>query len=72
MAKKPVTKTFAFQKEFEFELNQEVEIAASRERGEVIGRAEFATSENSYLIRYAAHDGRAVEQWWAESALKEV
>lgn len=53
-----------------FELSQTVAIAASGETGQIIGRAEYVTSEPSYLIRYAAKDGRAVEQWWGESALQ--
>ncbi len=55
---------------FNFNLNQTVTITCSGETGEVIGRAEFATGENQYQIRYKAADGRAVEAWWNESALK--
>lgn len=55
--------------EFKFGLGQTVSITASLESGEVIARAEYATSENSYLVRYKAADGRAVESWWGESAL---
>jgi hypothetical protein len=54
---------------FAFELNQQVSILASNESGKVIGRAQYSTGENTYLIRYKAADGRAVEQWWGESAL---
>ena len=54
---------------FKFELQQTVTIAASGEAGEVIGRAEYTTSESSYLVRYKAGDGRATEAWWNESAL---
>lgn len=57
--------------QFKFALGQSVTIAASGETGEVIGRAEYATSENSYYIRYAAADGRAVESWWQQSALSD-
>lgn len=53
-----------------FELSQTVAIAASGETGQIIGRAEYVTSEPCYLIRYAAKDGRAMEQWWGESALQ--
>ncbi|HHA2858088.1 TPA: hypothetical protein ACOFDH_000461 [Stenotrophomonas maltophilia] len=56
-------------KQFKFELGQQVNIAASGEGGEVIGRAEYTTSENTYYIRYKAADGRATESWWSESAL---
>lgn len=54
---------------FKFDLKQTVTIAASGETGEVLGRAEYATSENSYQLRYKAADGRATEAWWSESAL---
>jgi hypothetical protein len=57
-------------KEFRFELKQTVTIAASGESGEVIGRAEYTTSEDNYLVRYRAADGRATESWWADSALQ--
>lgn len=56
---------------FKFELKQTVTIAASGESGEVLGRAEYAASENNYFVRYRAADGRATENWWAESALTE-
>ena len=52
-----------------FELKQNVTISASGEQGQVVARAEYATAEPSYLLRYKCADGRAVEQWWAESAL---
>ena len=54
---------------FKFELTQTVAIAASGETGEVLARAEYSTSENSYYLRYKAADGRATEAWWQESAL---
>jgi hypothetical protein len=52
-----------------FELKQTLTITASGERGEVIARAEYATAEPSYLLRYKCADGRAVEAWWTESSL---
>lgn len=55
--------------QFRFSLHQVVRIEASSEQGTVIARAEYTNSENSYLIRYTAADGRAVESWWGESAL---
>jgi len=55
---------------FKFKLNEPVTIAASGEQGIIIGRAEYVHSENSYLLRYKAADGRAQESWWTESALK--
>jgi len=54
---------------FKFSLFDKVTIDISNERGEVVGRAEYPASENSYLMRYKATDGRAVESWWNESAL---
>lgn len=51
------------------ELESTVTIIASGETGEVIGRAEYSHSENQYQVRYKSADGRAVESWWAESAL---
>jgi hypothetical protein len=54
---------------FKFPLSAEVRIATSDEAGEIIGRAEYTTSEPSYLLRYKSTDGRAVESWWGESAL---
>jgi hypothetical protein len=57
---------------FRFGLGQTVEIIASGERGEVIGRAEYSTCESGCLVRYKAGDGRAVESWWTQSALTAV
>ena len=54
---------------FQFELKQPVSITASGESGEVLARAEYTSSENSYYLRYRAADGRATEAWWSESAL---
>jgi hypothetical protein len=55
---------------FKFELNAQVSIGVSSEAGEVIARAEYATAENSYLVRYKSAQGVAVEAWWPESALQ--
>ncbi len=59
---------------FKFNLKSKVKIITSGEgeSGEVIGRAEYSTSSNSYLIRYKAGNGRAVESWWNEDALEVV
>ncbi len=54
---------------FKWQLGTCVEIAASKEQGTVIGRAQYSHAENTYLVRYSGGDGRAVEVWWAESAL---
>lgn len=52
-----------------YNLNQSVMIECSQETGEVIARAEYVNAEPSYLVRYKNAEGRAVESWWAESAL---
>lgn len=57
-------------KTFKFALNATVTIQVSGEQGAVIGRAEYTTYENSYLVRYKSADGRAVEAWWNEDALQ--
>ncbi len=55
--------------EFAYGMNTPVKITESGEAGTVIGRAQFAHSEESYLIRYRSADGRAVETWWGSSAI---
>jgi hypothetical protein len=56
---------------FKFEMQQEVRMAQSGEHGAVIARAEYAFgNENLYRIRYVSADGRQVESWEAESALR--
>ena len=59
-------------KAFRFSIGERVSIVASGETGKVVGRAEFATAEPSYLIRYARADGVATEAWWPESALEQA
>lgn len=53
-----------------FELGAKVKLITSEENGTVIGRAEYQHSENGYLIRYQAGDGRQTEEWWTESAVE--
>ncbi len=56
-----------------FPLGTPVAISVSGETGEVVGVAYYANSfEPQYLVRYKAGDGRAVEAWWTENALKAV
>lgn len=55
---------------FKFSMQQRVTIEITGESGVVIGRAEYSMTEPSYYLRYQAADGRATEEWWAESALK--
>lgn len=54
---------------FKFNLGQAVVIDCSGETGQVVGRAQYLSGEQSYQVRYKAADGRAVEAWWAENAL---
>ena len=54
---------------FRFELGDEAELLHSEEKGEVIGRTEFAKAEPSYLLLYRSGDGRQVKAWWSDSAL---
>lgn len=54
---------------FKFPMKSKVKIVISGESGTVIGRAEYATGENNYRIRYTLKNGVAVERWWTESAL---
>lgn len=55
---------------FKFDIGQAVELAMSGERGVVVVRAEYDANERSYYVRYKAADGRQVESWWGQSALK--
>lgn len=57
--------------QFAFDLGATVLIggAEGTEIGQVIARAEYARSEDAYLIRYSAADGRMTEAWWGVSAL---
>lgn len=56
-----------------FGLGEDVTIRVSGEGGQVVGFAVYEySSEPSYLVRYKAGDGRAVEAWWTESALSEI
>lgn len=57
--------------DFKFDLNARVRIVESGEAGTVIGRADYTHSEDSYLVRYKAGDGRAVENWWTVGALEQ-
>lgn len=48
---------------FEFELDQNVAMKLSGEKGQVIGRAEYSARPNVYWVRYVAADGRQCESW---------
>lgn len=55
--------------DFKFELGQQVALLCSDETGVIIGRAQYTTVGCTYLLRYKAADGRAVEAWWNEDAI---
>jgi len=57
-------------KEFTHEMGATVTLSKSGESGEVVGRAEHELSQDRFLIRYVCGDGRQVEAWWDESAIK--
>ena len=57
---------------FKYALGAHVAISESGEKGGVIGRANYSHATDSYLVRYRAADGRAVEGWWDEGALEAV
>lgn len=57
---------------FKFNLGDRVALVESDETGVVIGRAEYLHDQSTYFIRYCAADGRQVECWWSENALKPV
>jgi hypothetical protein len=55
--------------QFKYQLHSQVAITASGETGTIIGRAEYTTTQNAYLVRYKSADGCAQETWWGEDAL---
>lgn len=59
---------------FKFELGQPVEVvlcgSGTGELGEVIGRAEYTTSQPAYFVRYRTGDRVTAERWWNEDALQ--
>ena len=55
---------------FKFQMGTRVSLIESGEKGKIIGLAEYDRTDNNYLIRYKAGDGRCVEDWWTESAIR--
>lgn len=55
---------------FKFELEAQVKLKLSGEKGYVIGRAESTECVNQYHTRYVTGDGRQTESWIAEDALE--
>ena len=62
----------AIKTSFQFSLGDSVLILCSGETGVIQGRADYLNDENRYEILYKAADGRAVEQWWHESAIAKI
>ncbi|CAI1121811.1 Uncharacterised protein [Serratia liquefaciens] len=56
---------------FEFELNQPIVVLVSGEQGFIKGRAEYTSSENSYLVHGVSADGKAFTVWFNEEDLRE-
>lgn len=56
--------------DLKYAVGQRVRLTESDEEGSIIGRAEYEAAEPSYLIRYRAGDGRQVQDWWGESAVR--
>lgn len=52
-----------------FKIADNVVIQCSKERGVVIGVAEYDYMDPQYLIRYQSQTGCAVECWWDGGAL---
>lgn len=55
---------------FKYGMGETVQLKESDEKGTIVGRAEYATSESGYLVRYCAADGRQVKDWWSESDIR--
>jgi len=57
---------------FALEIGTIVKIKVSGESGEIIGRAQYRSGVDQYLIRYKCGDGRAVESWWQIDAIEAI
>lgn len=57
---------------FKFDLNQEVVIKVSGEKGRIEGRAEYVSEGNGYYVHYRAADGRSASRWLAEHQIDVV
>lgn len=57
---------------FQFDLGADIAIEVSREKGSVVGRAEYQHGEPTYYVRYRSSSGEAREAWWPESALVQL
>ena len=62
-------------KVMKYKLNQKIKLALTEEQGIVIGIADYAESEEAgmrYYVRYKAADGRQVEEWFTDGALRSL
>lgn len=57
-------------KKYKFDLEENVQLVMSGEKGFVIGRAEYLETVNNYLVRYVTADGSQIESWFCEGALE--
>lgn len=57
---------------FEYKIGQRVALAESDETGVIVGRAEYRSNQNTYLVLYQAGDGRQVEAWWGEDSITTI
>lgn len=55
---------------FQFEIGAAVALSMSDEKGQVIGRAEYANQPPQYWVRYVAADGRQCEAWFDSEAIR--
>lgn len=55
--------------EHAFDLGDSVVLIMSKEKGCVIGRAEYLHNATQYLVRFVAADGRQCENWFTADAL---
>jgi hypothetical protein len=53
-----------------FKIGAEVSLAMSGEKGKIIGKAEYESYPDSFMVRYVAADGRQCEGWFEAPALK--
>jgi hypothetical protein len=55
---------------WEFELNQNVALSLSGEKGIVVGRAEYVNAPNSYRVRYVDAHGCQQCEWFDADSIK--
>ena len=56
-------------KKWKFGLGTDAKVPNSGEEGTIIGRAEFTTGEDQYLLLHKPSDGQGMEEWLPESRL---